>query len=242
MAQQVDAGDGKSKKFCYKDCTDVEKKRILDGKDKRNTQRATERAVEQLKCYLKVKNLPDLDVTTDTELANILSDFYPAVQPQKQDQDCSVQSLKCLRADLNRYFKTTRNLNIINDDRFIGCNEMFRGVCVEAKHKGRGVKHSYPPISDEDMFQIGVFFNKDHMQNPDQRVLQKQIIFYIIYFFCRRGRENLNEMTRDTFKIDVDVSDGLEYVVQSIDEVDKNHGPDDNTPTNEGKMYADPSK
>ena len=49
-------------------------------------------------------------------------------------------------------------------------------------------------------------------------------------------------MTKDTFKVEVDPAEELEYIVQSIDELDKNHGINDTKPTNEGRMYADPGK
>ena len=72
------------------------------------------------------------------------------------------------------------------------------------------------------------------MNFPDPRKLQRNLIFYIIYFFCQRGRENLSEMKKGTFKLMVEVTEGVEYVVQFVDEADKNHGPDDSKPTNEG--------
>ena len=48
-------------------------------------------------------------------------------------------------------------------------------------------------------------------------------------------------MKNNTFKLVVE-PDGTEYVVQNIDEADKNHGPDDSNPTNDGRMYGDPCK
>ena len=63
------------------------------------------------------------------------------------------------------------------------------------------------------------------------------IIFYIIYYFCRCGRENLYDMKVDSFKVFVE-HDGTEYVYQAIDEMDKNHGIEDSETTNNGRMYA----
>ena len=42
-----------------------------------------------------------------------------------------------------------------------------------------------------------------------------------------------------TLVIDID-ADGLEYVKQAVDEMDKTHGPDDNFPSNDRRMYSDP--
>lgn len=51
--------------------------------------------------------------------------------------------------------------------------------------------------------------------------LQHKTWFDIMYFLCRRGRENLRTMTRDTFKVSTE-SHGREYVYQHKDELDKN--------------------
>ena len=48
-------------------------------------------------------------------------------------------------------------------------------------------------------------------------------------------------MTKDTFKI-VCQPDGVRYVIQNIDEKDKNHGINDTDMANQGKMYEDTSK
>ena len=107
----------------------------------------------------------------------------------------------------------------------------------ERKKTGRGVKKSTPSITEIDLERIAEYFCYDHMSTPDAKRLQQNILFYIIYFFCRRGRENLYSMKKDTFKY-VCEPDGTEYFIQNIDELDKNHGPDDTNPSNEGKMYA----
>ena len=49
--------------------------------------------------------------------------------------------------------------------------------------------------------------------------------------------ENLYTMRQDTFKVIVE-PDGTEYLIQNVDELDKNHGADDPNKTNEGRIYA----
>ena len=58
------------------------------------------------------------------------------------------------------------------------------------------------------------------MNAPEPKRLQQQVIFYIIYFFCRRGRENLYDMQQDTFTV-ITNPDGNQMVIQNIDEVEK---------------------
>ena len=44
-------------------------------------------------------------------------------------------------------------------------------------------------------------------------------------------------MTKETFRV-VCKPDGREYVIQNTDKLDKNHSPDDDSMSNEGRMYA----
>ena len=236
MAASPDAVITKSNKYRLNERSLEEKQKLLEGKDKVTTQRATKGYMEQFRNYLSVKNLPKVEDLDPADLNDILSDFYSSVKPQKKEE-YSVQSLKCLRAGLNRYFRKEKGIDITADSQFVKANEMFEAVKVDSKKKGRGVRVSYPPITNIDLERIAEYFCHDHVTVPDARRLQQNMIFYIIYFFCRRGRENLYNMTRDTFKLVVE-PDGVEYFIQNIDEMDKNHGADDKDKTNEGKMYA----
>ena len=187
-------------KYQFKDVTNEKKSEIMDGRNRENTQKSTQSAISQLQGYLDRKQLGKLDDIPDAILPDLLLDFYTAVQPRKKENYC-VQTLKCIRAALNIHFRGQRNLNIITDTRFVRTNEMFKGVLVEAKKGGFRVKKPTPKIPDEDLFKIGQSFHHDHMNKPDPKLLQRNVLFYIIYFFCRHGRENLYAMTKDTFKI-----------------------------------------
>ena len=105
-----------------------------------------------------------------------------------------------------------------------------------AKKVGKGIHKWYPAITDIDLERISEYFTHDHLNKPDKKRLQQQMIFYIICFFCRRGRENLYEMLKTTFKL-VTEPDGNQFVLQFMDEIDKNHTYEDTTQTNPGKMY-----
>ena len=231
----------KPKKFNYRQLSEDDKKKLLTEKDKRNTQAATDRAVLHLKHFIQVKSLPELIDQDAVQLDNVLSDYYCAVQAQKNSDEIkekySVQSLKCMRAALNRHFRKQQGIDIVKDQDFIKSNEMFKAVCVESKKAGKGVKKLYPLISQIDLERIAEYFCYDHVAKPDARRLQQNMIFYIIYFFCRRGRENLYPMTTNTFQLVVE-PDGTEYVIQKSDEIDKNHGIEDTEKTKQGRMYA----
>ena len=107
MAERVDAELPEGKKVLkhqYKDISDEDKWKLLQGKDKENTQKATEGTVNNLKQFLAQQNLPNIHDVTQLELGEILTDFYASITPQKKtdgDEHYAVQTLKCLRAGLN---------------------------------------------------------------------------------------------------------------------------------------------
>ena len=236
MDNEANAEFTKPTKFRFKNRSKEETTQILKGKDKESTQRATHVYLTQFKRFLNVKSLPEVEDIPTKDLDGILFEFYNSIQPQKKDDYC-VQTLKCIRAGLNRYFRKERGIDIAKDSMFVRANEMLKAVQVDAKKKGLGVKKSYPPITEIDLERIAEYFCHDHVTVPDPKCLQQNIIFYIIYFFCRRGRENLYDMKKNTFQVVVD-PDGTEYVIQAIDEMDKNHGIEDTDNSNKGRMYA----
>ena len=209
-------------------------------KIKKSTQRSTEGALRQLAEFLAVKQLGELKDIDTLDLPDILLDFYCLIKP-KHDEDYATQSLKCIRAALNRHFRTVRGLDIVKDTRFVRTNEMFKGVLVESKKHGKGVRQSTPKISPTDLKRIAEYFDHDHMNSPNPKKLQRHLLFYIAYYFCCHGCENLYEMRKNTFKLVVK-PDGVKYVMQDIDEADKNHDPEDTSRTNEGRMYGDPGE
>ena len=132
-----------------------------------------------------------------------------------------------------------KGIDIIKDSAFVRSNEIFKGVLVDAGKHGKP-KKSTPKISQIDLERIGEYFQHDYMNNPNPKKLQQHLLFYILYYFCRRGRENLYEMKTDTFEL-VTEYDGTQNVKQAIEEIDKNHGPEDG-PSNDGRMYEIPGK
>lgn len=116
---------------------------------------------------------------------------------------------------------------------------MFTAVSKEIKKAGLGSTKSTPPIEPDDLAKISQFFTHDFMNQPDPKKIQKCLLFNIIYFFCRRGWENLYDFTQDLFAISSD-PDGTEFVYQSRDEMDKNHGVEVTEKANDAHMYQQP--
>ena len=211
---------------------------LLNESKAKNTNRSTNTALTRFKTFLKFKKLPDLDLLPEEDLPNILGQYYTSVRTKKTGEMYQTSSFKVLCSGLNRYFKRERNIDIVSDDRFIQANLIFDSVQVKAKKIGKGVTKSSPHISPEDLKILASYFDVNHVQKPNPRILQQCVQFYIMYFFCRHGQENLYEMTIQHFKTTVDY-DGTRYVEQTIDEKDKNHGINDTKLANQGKMYED---
>ena len=216
--------------------TDAEKVKILTERNAKNTNKSTIGAVRCLEEYLKEKSLPNIENTTDNELPSVLEDFYVNARTKKTHERYHTQSLKCLRSALNRFFQETRQINIINDPPYLQANMMFKGVQVQAKNEGKGARRSTPVIKEEDMATLARFFTHDQVTSPQPCLLQRNVIFNIIYYFCCRGQENLYEMTLDWFDV-VTLPNGEKFVKQVKDELDKNHRETSYQQTHQGKMY-----
>ena len=223
----------------FVETTEEELHSLLEDSKSKNTNRSTKTSLTRFKAFLQLRKLPDVEDLDVDQLPQILTKFYTDVRTKKTGEQYQTGSFKVLRAGLNRYFKLNKGIDIVSDEKFMRANMVFDGVQVKAKKQGKGVTRSTHHISPEDLSKIGTYFAVDHMNEPQPRVLQHAVQFFIMYFFCRRGQENLYEMTKDYFKVVVE-PDGTEYVIQSKDEKDKNHGVKDTEIANQAKMYSDP--
>ena len=211
---------------------------ILDGRNSRNTKRATKSNLKTFHDYLEEKMMPKLEDINIDELPAILENFYPNLR-RVDGEDYKLQSIKCIRAGINRWTKSNKNCDIIQDPRFAKANEIFKGVAKIARQTGRGSTKSYPVIEPEDLERIATYFLHDITNKPNPRKLQKCVLFYTIYFFVRRGRENLYDMNLQTFEVGTD-PDGRQFIFQAIDELDKNHRDGDTEEAKQGRIYERP--
>ena len=221
------------------DMNDEEIQDLLDNSKSKDTNKSRNTAVNRFKAFLALRNYPDVEQLSDEDLPKILTKFYTDVRTMTSGENDKTSSFKVIRAGLNRYFKFNCSLDIVSDERFTRANLVFDGVQVRAKCSGKGTIKSTQHIADKDMVKIARYFSMDHVTKPEQKILQQTVLFYIMYFFCCRGQENLCDMTKEHFEVVVDPS-RVRYVVQNIDELDKNHGVNDTTIANAGKMYEDP--
>lgn len=91
-----------------------EQEHLFDERVKKNTQRATKNAMKTLSDYLLEKKLKSFEELTNTELPDILLNFYTDLRKVKGGE-YKLQTLKCICAGINRFTKEKRNLDIIKD-------------------------------------------------------------------------------------------------------------------------------
>ena len=213
---------------------------ILEQRNCESTNRATKHMKAILDQYILEKDLPTIENTPDAELPRLLECFYTDLCT-KTGEMYKLQSLKCIRAGLNRYFKEERSVDIIADIHFNKTNEMFWGMAKITRKAGLRATNSFPVIPDEDMEHLGNYFyqNFDNIDIVNPKKLQQAVIFSVIYFTCRWGRENLYNMKLNTYCVKLDASN-RKYVQQDLDELDKNHQLDSTELANTAKIFATP--
>ncbi|XP_028415787.1 uncharacterized protein LOC114539361 [Dendronephthya gigantea] len=170
------------------------------------------------------------------ELASVLKCFNAEVR-KKDGSEYTKNSLCSIRFGLNRYFKSLFNNDIIKDKEFDEANKVYEAQCVALKKRGLAKTEHKPPIADEDikkLYESGVF-------NTDSpATLQNKVFFEIMFFFCRRGRQNLRDLKKDDFVI-ITNPQGQRCVVKKTDELTKNHRVNDAQAEEGGMMVANGS-
>ena len=96
----------------FSSTTDEEKAKLLEERNAKNTNRATKSSLKALTSYLIVKELPALCDILDDDLPQLLLNFYTDLRTIKGNELYNTQTLKCMRSNLNRYFKESRNIDI----------------------------------------------------------------------------------------------------------------------------------
>lgn len=226
----------KSKKERFKRKEKEDRDKIMEDRVNDNTKKVTKIWMKCFNDYLTERDLPDQDTISSDDLPKVLEEFYTELRKVDGEQEYKTSTLKCIRAAINRYYKEHRSIDLLQDGRFVRSNEMFKGVTKKAKQEGRGETESTPPIEPEDMALLAKYFEENLSGPPNAIKLQQMVIFNTIYYMCRRGRQNLRPMTKETFQIATDAS-GKRYIYQAIKEQDKNHKEDDLSANNEARIY-----
>ena len=108
---------------------------LVEEKDSKNTQTATETALSTLKAFC-VEKYPDkvqkFDEISKEELNELLVDFYPNAR-KKTGGNYKKTALTSICFGLQRYFNRKRGFNIIGDGVFEQSNQVLEAVVVQLK-------------------------------------------------------------------------------------------------------------
>ena len=131
------------------------------------------------------------------ELNTKLRLFFASVR-NRQGELLKKSTLANVRYGLGKFLK--EEFHIDNDPEFSSSKEVFRTVGVDLKKKGKGSLEHKSTISEDDMRKLhdpeNIVFNPKCPAG-----LQRKVWFDLMYFLCRRGRENLRDMTKTTFSV-----------------------------------------
>ena len=101
-----------------------------------------------------------------------------------------------IRHAINRFIQSKTDFNIIKDDTFKSCNRLFLAAAKDLKRNGKGAIDHHPPVETEDMRKIYSSF-LDNLNYNNK--LQEKVLFDIMLYFGRRGRENFTKLKISDF-------------------------------------------
>ena len=199
----------------------------------KRTSENTNFAVKILNEFCEAQNIAlVLEDLSSMTLNNLLSKFYMCVR-NKKGEYYKINSMRSIRFSLQRYFLAIARMDILSNE-FIDANTVFENTLKSVKAAGKGETEHHPEIEPDDLTKL---FNSFDINDPTG--LQELIWFNIMFFFIRRGRENIRQMKKSSFSIATDAS-GQEFIYQVQGELDKNHNINDSAfdTIGEGRIYS----
>ena len=183
--------------------------KLLEDKDSVNTKRSTKASRAVFEDYVKAKSL-NYPQSSD-ELANVMKKFYVEAR-RANGEKYTKNSLCSIRFGLKRHFMAAMNIDIIKSKEFDEANRVYQAQCTALKKDGLVKTEHKPAIADEDitkLYESGIF----NTETP--ATLQNKVFFEVMFYFCRRGRQNLRELKKDDFAMKVNAR-GQRYVIKEI--------------------------
>ncbi|XP_021362527.1 uncharacterized protein LOC110456244 [Mizuhopecten yessoensis] len=182
-----------------------------------NTVRATVSGAKLFSNYLSEKGHRDnFEDFTVEELNTQLSHFYHDVR-SKGGKLYKTTTLDNLRHAINRYLKLSphsREFDIIKDSIFTVANQSFNAARKELRAAGKGEIEHYQYISEEDRREL---YDSRHLNPLTPYGLMNKVQFDVRLHFYKRGSENFEKMTKDTFVVCVDPETGLKVVLKNLE-------------------------
>ena len=103
-----------------------------------------------------------------------------------------------------------RGFNLITGENFSQSKAMFEAICVDLKRSGMGNVAHKPVIEEEDLQRIRSYFSSWEINNV---ILLQKVWLDLMLHCCRRGREGLRDLTKDSYSVDKD-GNGTKFIVK----------------------------
>ncbi|XP_078605624.1 uncharacterized protein LOC144878654 [Branchiostoma floridae x Branchiostoma japonicum] len=213
---------------------------IEGGRVEKTTEKSTRWGVKIFKAWLQERDHDTaFEQLPPEELAGLLRQFYGEVR-KDDGTPYAKASYACLRAAIHRHLTGPPyhcKYNILKDKEFQAANNLYIGVLKQLKRDGKDTCKSYPPILASDLRKM---FETKILSVDNPLALQRLVYFYLAYYLCRRGRENLRNFQKNDFVAHMD--GGKKYYTLKYNEHQKNHPghlSGDAQPTQ--RLYASPN-
>jgi len=222
----------------FANLSELEIDELEQNKDAESTKKVVEKSVRTFRAFLAEKNESiNFEDYNLVELKKALRLFYANARTKKGEL-YKVTSIVQLRYGLSKFIQSQLGYDILGAG-FEDVNGSFSAMRKELTRRGKGDIVHHPPISESDMKKL--YEHPLAFKTRASVGLQNKVMFEVILFMCRRGRENLHSMNKDFYGIFKD-DEGKEYVEQKQSEVNKNHSEKrkHTETTGEGRMYERP--
>ena len=172
-----------------------ERERLLSGTHCENTKRQEKQFMDHLSKFLRTKEVSlDCVVSRGEEHFDGILEEYFCLSRKSNGEKMKTGTLSASKYALNRCFKAKYNWDITDKARFPKSKKLFAGIVKDLKRNGLGCVKHYEDISKNDVENICSTLKRSVPQQ-----LQWLLFFFIQFFFCRRGRENIEKFTTATF-------------------------------------------
>jgi hypothetical protein len=183
--------------------------------------------------FLSDRNLNIVDVVTSNVLLDdVLSKFFMLRRKVNGDK-MKRNSINFIKFSLTRTLLQKYKINISNKDSFPQFSQVLKAIMKDLKVDGLGNTTHYEMIIASDLELIWTVLDTNV---PTQ--LQWLAFLIIQLYFCKRGRENIELMTKKYLVVRFD-DKGKRFFGQSNDELTKNHREHDVEMASNGRLYED---
>ncbi|XP_078597018.1 uncharacterized protein LOC144873494 [Branchiostoma floridae x Branchiostoma japonicum] len=234
---EPEAAQGSQKRCASLDTTQLHE--LEEGKVDSRTERATTWGTKLFKEWLQSRGLDTaFEELPPRDLAVLLRQFYGEAR-KDNGTPYAKASYACLRAAIHRHLTGPPyncKYNILKNKEFKAANKVYIGVLKQLKRDGQDTDKSYPPILTSDITKM---FKTKTLSVDNPVALQRLVFFYLSFYFCQRGRENLRNFKVGDFIPNTE--GGRKYYTLKNNENQKNH-PDrlrENQPS--PRLYESPN-